>query len=87
MKKEVSPVTAAIVIIVVVAIIAIVGWWYFAKGTEAPAIDPSKMPIGGPGVPPSGLMRGGMQPGARLVNRACLPHLSVRQHQEVTNAL
>ncbi|MGQ9487041.1 MAG: hypothetical protein ACUVTY_06155 [Armatimonadota bacterium] len=64
MKKEVSPVTAAIVIIVVVAIIAIVGWWYFAKGTEAPAIDPSKMPIRGPGVPPSGLMRGGTQPGA-----------------------
>ncbi|MER3474982.1 MAG: hypothetical protein C4335_13375 [Armatimonadota bacterium] len=64
MKKEISPVTAAIVIIVVLAVIAFVGWRYFVGGTEAPAIDPSKMPVGGPGLPPPGMAPGGARPGA-----------------------
>lgn len=59
MKKEISPVTAAIVIIVVLAVIAFVGWRYFFAEPEPPVIDPSQMPVGGPGVPPPGMAPGG----------------------------
>lgn len=62
MKKEVSPVTAAIVIIIVLAAIAVLGWRFFFAQPEAPAIDPRKVPVGGPGMPPPGMAPGGMQP-------------------------
>ncbi len=64
MKKEVSPATAAIVIIVVLAVIAIVAWRYFFAEPEVPVVDPSKMPIGGPGMPPPGMTPGGPPGGA-----------------------
>lgn len=63
MKKEVSPVTAAIVILVVLAVVAIAGWRYFIAGAEAPPIDPTRLPVGGPGMPPPGAIPGGA-PGA-----------------------
>ncbi|MDW8105097.1 MAG: hypothetical protein RMK92_08810, partial [Armatimonadota bacterium] len=55
----------AIVIIVVLAVIVFVGWRYFFAEPEPPVIDPSQMPVGGPGVPPSGMAPGGAgAPGA-----------------------
>ncbi len=63
MKKEVSPTTAAIVIIVVLAVIAVVAWRFFFAEPAAPTIDPSKMPVGGPGLPPPGMMPGRQPPG------------------------
>lgn len=63
MKKEISPVTAAIVILVVVVILGIIGWRYFFAEPAPPVIDPSQMPVGGPRMPPPGMAPGG-QPGA-----------------------
>ncbi len=59
MKKEISPVTAAIVIVIVLAVLAIVGWRYFFAEPEVPVFDPSQMPVGGPGIPPPGMAPGG----------------------------
>jgi len=63
MKKEISPTTAAIVIVLVLAVLAIIGWRYFFAEPAAPVVDPSKMPIGGPGMPPPGMAPGGAPAG------------------------
>ncbi|GBC96267.1 hypothetical protein HRbin16_02069 [bacterium HR16] len=63
MKKEVSPVTAAIVIVVVLAILAFVGWrYFFAEPAVVPIPPGGRPPVGGPGIPPAGMAPGG-QPG------------------------
>jgi hypothetical protein len=63
MKKEISPVTAAIVILVVLAVIVIAGWRYFFAEPAVVPIDPNAPPpVGGPGVAP-GMVPGGA-PGA-----------------------
>ncbi len=59
MKKEINPTTAAIVIVLVLAVLAIIGWRYFFAEPEPPVIDPSKMPVGGPGAPPPQMAPGG----------------------------
>jgi len=64
MKKEISPTTAAIVIVLVLAVLAIIGWRYFFAEPAAPVVDPSKMPIGGPGMPPPGMTPGGAPAGS-----------------------
>jgi len=65
MKKEISPVTAAIVILVVLAVIAIVGWQYFFAEPAVVPIDPNAPPpVGGPGVAPGGMPGGPTPQGA-----------------------
>ncbi|MGC8785470.1 MAG: hypothetical protein ACP5RN_13935 [Armatimonadota bacterium] len=64
MKKEISPVTAAIVIVVVVVILGIIGWrYFFAEPAVVPIPPGGRIPVGGPGMPPPG-MAPGRQPGA-----------------------
>lgn len=65
MRKEISPVTAAIVIVAVLVVLGFAAWKYFFAPPPLVPVRPGEIPVGGPGIPPPGMQPGGPAPGAQ----------------------